>query len=583
VFSTALAGGKLQFARGVRLPAIFCALAVLLCALISRPYANMGISDDGPYVLMAQHLANTGHFAYNGWAAPMFGWQLYLGAALIKLFGFSFTTVRMSTLLVAIVLAFVLQRTLVLAGITERNATLGTLAFVLSPLYLMLSVTYLTDIFGLFAVVVCLYCCLQALQASTERATIAWLCLAVATNAIFGTARQIAWLGVLVMVPSALWLLRAQRRVFLAGSCATLAGVLFILICLHWLKLRPYAVAERLIPETYSIAQGLWALCLSFVDISFFLFAIVVLFFPQLLKLRLRALVPLFVLFTGYCFVAIYPSHLRGRFSLEPIYSVWGNVHGIFEYTMMKGELPIFLGTDVRILLTFASMGGLAGLIVSFLRNRRSAPAVGSNAVLCWTQLGLLLAPFALAYTVLLFPRATSTGVDDRYLLALLVVALLCLVRYYQERIQSRIPVAGVLMVSITAIYGMVVVNNMFAFYRARVDIAAELGSAGIPDTAVDNGWEYNLGVELQHANHLNDPHLKTAKNGYIPTPPLPAGTCPMSMFEITPHIHPLYGVSFDPNACYGPAPFAPAHFSRWPYRTPGTLYVVRYLPPPTP
>ncbi len=37
------------------------------------------------------------------------GWQLYLGAAFIKLFGFSFTTVRMSSLLVAVVMAFILQ------------------------------------------------------------------------------------------------------------------------------------------------------------------------------------------------------------------------------------------------------------------------------------------------------------------------------------------------------------------------------------------------------------------------------------------------------------------------------------------
>jgi hypothetical protein len=50
-----------------------------------------------------------------------------------------------------------------------------------------------------------------------------------------------------------------------------------------------------------------------------------------------------------------------------------------------------------------------------------------------------------------------------------------------------------------------------------------------------------------------------------------------------TPHIHPVYGVSFDSNACYGPAPFAPVHYSRWLARNPGTLYVVRYTPPSKP
>jgi hypothetical protein len=573
----------LQLARGLRYPAIACGAAVLLCELIARPYAAMGIADDGPYILMARTLATTGRFVYNGWAAPMIGWQLYLGAAFIKLFGFSYTTVRMSTLLIAIVLAFVLQRALVLAGISERNSTIGTLALVLSPLYLMLAVTYMTDIFGLFAIVVCLYGCLRALQSATEGITIAWLFFAVATNAVFGTARQIAWLGILVMVPSTLWLLRSQRRVLLFGTAMTLAGALSIFACMQWLKQQPYVVTEHLIPETYSIPQGLWDLIFSFVDISFFLLAIVVLFFPQLFKLRPRAIILLLALFTGYCVVAIYPSHLRGRFPLEPFLSIWGNVYGVFGFGFMKGTPPIFLNIGVRVLLTGASFGGAAGLIVSLLRSRRSNSVLDSRATVCWTHLKVLLAPFTLAYSILLFPRAASTGVDDRYLLALLIVALLCLVRYYQERIHFNLPFAGVLMVCMTAIYGLIVVHNAFAFYRARVDVARELRAAGIPDTAVDNGWEYNVGVELQHADHLNDPHLKTAKNGYFPPLPLTAGTCPMPMFEVTPHIHPRYGASFDPNACYGPAPFAPVRYSRWPYRTSGTLYVVRYLPLATP
>jgi len=48
-----------------------------------------------------------------------------------------------------------------------------------------------------------------------------------------------------------------------------------------------------------------------------------------------------------------------------------------------------------------------------------------------------------------------------------------------------------------------------------------------------------------------------------------------------TPHITPIYGISFDPNACYGPAPFAPVQYSRWLSHSPGTLYVVRYAPTP--
>jgi hypothetical protein len=43
---------------------------------------------------IAKQIAETGHLAYDGWVTAILGWQLYLGAAFIKVFGFSFTTTR---------------------------------------------------------------------------------------------------------------------------------------------------------------------------------------------------------------------------------------------------------------------------------------------------------------------------------------------------------------------------------------------------------------------------------------------------------------------------------------------------------
>ena len=67
----------MQLIRRLHLQALFCAAVVLVCALISRPFTTIGIADDGPYILMAQTLAVTGHIVYNGWAAAMIVLQLY--------------------------------------------------------------------------------------------------------------------------------------------------------------------------------------------------------------------------------------------------------------------------------------------------------------------------------------------------------------------------------------------------------------------------------------------------------------------------------------------------------------------------
>jgi hypothetical protein len=573
--------------RRYRIPALVCALAVLLCAFASSPFSTMGFVDDGPYILMTRTLAATGHIVYNGWAAPMLGWQLYLGAAFIKLFGFSFTAVRSSTLLVAMSLAFVLQRTLVRANLTERNATLGTLAFVLSPLYLMLSVTFMTDIDGLFAVVLCLYACLRALQSSTQRSTIAWLCFAVATNALCGTSRQIEWLGLLVMVPSTLWLLRTQRRVLLAGTAATLAGALFIFACIHWYSLQPYTQPEHLLVGNFPLAQTLWQLIHSLLDVPFLLLPLAAVFLPALRKSRPRIIVLLSALLLGYLVLALYPSHLRGNFPLEPTMNDWINIHGIFEFVFIKGTPPVFIPKALQILLTLASLGGLLSLFALLLRPRPTPhpipPSTDSHTGISWHRLLILAAPFALANILLLLPRAATTGITERYLLGPIVVALPCLIRCYQERVRRQLPLASILLIAVMALFSITLTHNLFSFYRARVALVAELTAAGIPPTSVDNGWEYNTFVELQHAAYINNFRMVVPAHAYVPTPPPATSHCPMSDFDEFPHIHPRYGISFQPSACNGPAPFSPVHYSRWPYRTPGTLYVVNYIAPTKP
>ena len=570
--------------RRFRVPAILCAVSVLVCEFLSRPYVNMGICDDGPYILVAKKLATTGHIVFNGWSAAMLVWQLYLGAAFIKLFGFSFTTVRTTTLVVSVVLAFFLQRTLVRTGITEWNATIGTLGFVLSPLYLLLSATFMTDIHGLFSIVLCLYGCLRALQSATSRAAIGWLCFAVTTNAVCGTSRQIAWLGVLVMVPCTLWLLRGRRRVLIAGSVVTLGGLLFILGCVLWLKHQPFTLPEHVIIGSFPVVPTIVDLVHFFLDIPFLLLPLMALFLPQIRKSRLRVLAVMACLAVGYGLLVVLQAHRASL--LEPTTGDWVTIYG--GYGWVAGSRPVFLRTTVRVLLTAVSLGGLLGVFATLIRHEnveRLAKHHGSEApyALTWKDLAVLLGPFSIGYTLLLISRAVAMasiagpGVLDRYALELIVVAMICLIRCYQERIQLQIPLGWVALIGLMGIYGVAVTHNMFAFYRARVAIAEELQAAGIPDTSTDYGWEYNMLVELRYADHINAPEIELPTNAYTPVPPPPADNCPMFHYVYFPHIKPLFGVSFDPDECYGPAPIAPVHYSRWLTRSPGTLYVVRY------
>ena len=124
----------MQPIRNSRLPAFLCVLMLLVAAAIARPFAEIGMSDDWSYVLTSRVLARTGHLVYNGWATAMLGWQFYFGALFVKLFGPSFTAVRASTFVLALVTAFLTQRTLVRAGLNATNSVLATIALFFSCL-----------------------------------------------------------------------------------------------------------------------------------------------------------------------------------------------------------------------------------------------------------------------------------------------------------------------------------------------------------------------------------------------------------------------------------------------------------------
>jgi hypothetical protein len=409
----------------------------------------------------------------------------------------------------------------------------------------------------------------------------------VATNAIFGTARQIAWLGILVLVPSALWLFRGQRRVVLIGAATNFAGVVFILACMSWLRHQPYVIPEHVLPATFPLGHTFAQLLYLFLDAPFLLLPLFALFLPSVWKIPRRRIVALCVLFLGYLFLAVYPSHLRGNFPLEPTLfnGNWVSVHGMYEGVVSLSDWqsspPLFLHTGVRIVLTIASLGGLIALLALLAQPRGVPPAEALTATVpsrtpTWKQLAALLLPITLVYILLLLPRATGL-LFDRYLLPLLIFAVICLVRFYQERIQAQLPRASFVLVAIMAIYAIAVNHNMFSLYRARVALAAELRSNGVPDAAVDHGWEYNLLTELQFASHINEKEIALPRNAYVQVPAPPAGICHVLWYDDMPHVHAIYGVSFQPDVCNGPAPFAPVHYSRWLASSPGTLYAVRY------
>ena len=229
-----------------RIDAFLCSAFLLLCIVAVHPGVEIGMIDDFSYFKSAQVLASTGHVVYNGWAAAMLGWQLYLGALFIKLFGASYTAVRASTTIIALVMVFLVQRIYLRLGINSWNASMGTLTLVACPLFMPLSVSFLSDIDGLFCIVLCLYACLRALQAPANRSALGWLVFAAVTGAVGGTVRQSSWVGVLVIFPCTVWLLRRRPHVLLLGGTLYAVSLAFVFASMNWFLRQPYVIFDGL-------------------------------------------------------------------------------------------------------------------------------------------------------------------------------------------------------------------------------------------------------------------------------------------------------------------------------------------------
>jgi hypothetical protein len=587
-----------------RMPAVLCAITFMLCEAVSRPYAEMGVCDDWSYIRTAQLLAQTGHIHYNGWATAMIGWQLYPAALFLKLFGLSFTAARLSTFLIAVLTTFLMQRTFVRAGVNEQNAAMGTLAIVLTPLYMALSVTFMTDVQGLFAVVICLYGCLRALQAHSSSAAAVWVCFAALANAVFGSSRQIAWLGVLVMVPCTLWLLRRDRRTLVAGGVATLAGWAFIALSLHWFEQQPYAVPEHLVLKATSryqlgyMARELFGVVL---EIPFLLLPIVAAYLILLRRRKSRQFWTAFaVCGLGYAVAAVvFAIKIDPNSVIEPTLGDWVSPSARYGILVLGKQGPVVLGQTTRILLTAVStLATLCAIAFLWEIRRRivreevdhvdqvdhqaEAPNLTPGSV-SWNQVLLLVTPFAAAYFALLIPRSANQ-LYDRYLLPLVFLSGLGLIRAFQNFVQPHLPAVTTVLVGLVAIYSIGATHDMFAFYRARVVLAKEVAAAGVQPSTFDGGFEYNGWIEVLQGGYLNDEKIANPPNSYIPMDPYRGLSCNgrVKMDERNnelPHFFPRYGLSFSPDACAGQTPLAPVNYFRWLGLRSASLYVVNYQP----
>src|SRR5208283_4758501 len=154
-----------------------CAAILAAAIVIVWPVGEISYADDPAYTYIAQQAAQTGHFVYNGWEPTIMILHAYWGALFIRLFGFSFDCLRLSTIPFAfgsVVFCYLLVRR---AGLQAKEALFVTALSGFCPLFLPVAVSYMTDLPGLFFLFASLYALTRAAEASPEGGGYGWLAL----------------------------------------------------------------------------------------------------------------------------------------------------------------------------------------------------------------------------------------------------------------------------------------------------------------------------------------------------------------------------------------------------------------------
>jgi Dolichyl-phosphate-mannose-protein mannosyltransferase len=513
--------------------AFLCGGIVLAAFLIVNPFAEMPFDDDWSYAFTVRQLLSTGHIIYNGWSAPVIITQAYWGAMFCKVFGFSFTALRFSTLPFAVgsvVLCYLLARR---AGLRPRWAIFSALALGLNPLFLPLATSFMTDVPALFWILLSLYFLIVAMTKS--RGGVAALAVAMGAGILGGMSRQVVWAVPLCVIPYVA-LVRCRDRVFVVCCIAGWLSVMVDAIAtLHWFQLQSNVVIDVPIHDwlaagfahpVYPVAMGIF---LYLTTVLLALPAGVLFFFAGIQRLRRDRPGFIGVVVVLLILVII----MNPGFAIEPWLNNLLTTNGILGGYELHGAQPISQPMSVRITLSAAAILVATLILILSLRwlvnrgtikqRRRWLDPDPRRCAL--VAMGI----FAAAYVILLVPRMFQTLIFDRYALPLIPLITIALLSFAQSALVKGSqwrwanPFAWG-MLGIFACYALASTQDVLSLARARAAAAARLTAVGVPSTAITAGLEYDYWTQLNADGWINRPFIANPTHHFDPNlSPYPA------------------------------------------------------------
>jgi Dolichyl-phosphate-mannose-protein mannosyltransferase len=196
----------------------FLALAAwfALVAAATGVWRNVPLIDDWAYAWTVEQLLQTGRFKVLDWSSTYPVSQAIWGAAWSAVLGFSFASLRISTLVLGIVCCGAVYLTIRELDASRRLAWLGAISLAVNPLFVLLSSSFMTDVPFITFTALALLCYVRAANRGDSRLVWwggAWSLAAFLT-------RQVGLITPVAGLPLLLWPGEHSRNVRIRAAIA---------------------------------------------------------------------------------------------------------------------------------------------------------------------------------------------------------------------------------------------------------------------------------------------------------------------------------------------------------------------------
>ncbi len=496
------------FSRGTAIDFFALTTLWLLAVLIVNPLGDFPLNDDWAMSRSVKHLLEQGDYLPTGALAMTLIMHVFWGALFCIPYGFSFTALRISTLvlsLVGVLGLYVLIRQL---DRPRWLALICALTMGFNPIYFSLANTFMTDVpFTAWEILACLFF-VRYLQMQKNFD----LCLATTLAIVALLIRQLGLAIPMAFGVAFLFKNRFQKHSWLRASLPAILTAATLIVFNHWLRASGRAVGSYNLQLGQMVGKSKHPLTLPLnfahygwvmlMYLGLFLLPIfaTVKFNPQTAQKKTRLAVwlawfGLLTLTAGHFFLktALMPVHLN-------ILDSWGlgPLTLCDTYSLRLPDVPL-LPAAFWVVVTVLSLFG-AGLLIAIVvkevtrlaseyRSRNiSAPPADRH-------LKNTLAIFSLAGTLIYLGPLLINGLFDRYLLT--VVVLLTAFVVITLPVIEHPPVslryfAGILLVIAFAGYAIAGTRDYLEWNRVRWAALNDLQQEKISPEQIDGGYEFN-------------------------------------------------------------------------------------------